>query len=258
MLILPLTSEPAWSVTTDLGEDKFTIATKYNDRSSSWTFDLIRDVDQVKVLSGVPVLLGQDMLAPYAMGIGGMIASDLGNRETDAGPDDLGDRVIVAYVTQLELFELGLAGVPGLTVAEGAPGTGPGGTDPVPGGTVGGTGIPIVDLQQHSDDSGAEVVTCQVPADLSMNVASTVTFAVAFLASSAGGTATYRAYLGGTPGLADGTFIAQATATGATLTPKTIVGTITNPDGVPMLKITMQSSALGVDATIDDLSGTLA
>jgi len=118
MLLLPLTSDPSRFFTTDLAGGEYTIETRYNVRSASWTFDVTRDIDGVRLVSGVPLLLGQELLSSYALKIGGMIASDLSNTETDAGPDDLGERLIVVYVTEQELALLASVGTPGLGVTQ--------------------------------------------------------------------------------------------------------------------------------------------
>jgi len=118
MLVLPLTSDPSRFFATDLGGATYTIETRYNDRSASWTFDVTRDLDEVRLVSGVPLLLGQEMLSSYALKIGGLIAADLSNTGADAGPDDLGERLIVVYVTEDELALMAAAGVPGLGVTQ--------------------------------------------------------------------------------------------------------------------------------------------
>ena len=258
MLVLPLTSDPSRSFTTDLADGKYTIETRYNERSESWTFDVTRDVDQVRLLSGVPLLIGQDMLAPYALQIGGLIAADMGADELDASPEDLGERVIVTWLSQDELVIMGLAGIPGLGVAVGDPGT----TDPVPdpgtgGGTLGGMYVPLVDLQQHADDSGDEVIACQFTVDLTPNASPTIVVSASFLGSSESGTAVYRAYIGGSFGAVDGAYAGSAVRTAPGLVALSIAGAVTNPGGLVPVKITMQSSGPGSDVIIDDLTGSV-
>jgi hypothetical protein len=256
MLVLPFTSDPARSFTTQLGDEKHTIEARYNDRSESWTFDIVRDADQVTLVTGVPLLLGGDMLAPYSLLIGGLVAADLGGTDTDAGPDDLGDRVIVVWLSNDELIALGLVGVQGLSTTGGDAGGGSGGDT---GGSpaVGIPLVPLVDIQQHGDDSGNEVLTSQFTADLTPMTGTTITLNIAFLAASQGGTATYRAYIGGTTGVIDGTPVGTATRTGSAFFAIRINGTIPNPGGMVPVKITMQSSGVGIDALQDDLTGVL-
>jgi hypothetical protein len=298
MLVVPLTSDPAQSFDVQLGDDKLTIEARFNDRSNSWTFDLTDANTQETLVTGVPLLIGQDMLAPYALGRGGLVATDLSSTDTDAGPDDLGDRVIVTWLSPDELSALAAAGVPGIATFQGAPaaggtsgssgtgggtggagggGTGGGGTGGTGGsgggGTGGGTGgtggtgggtslvavpsVPLVLNEQHADSSGVEVLVAEWPADLTPNVAATVTLDIAFLASSATGTATYRAYVGGTVGTIDGTLVGSITRAASTLAPVTITGTIGNPRTTVLVKLTMQSSGAGSNAVIDEMTGSI-
>ena len=67
------------------------------------------------LISGVPILIGCDLLEPYALGIGSMLAIDqqaaasngpdgfLPDSE-DAGADDLGKRVIVVFIAPGEVL----------------------------------------------------------------------------------------------------------------------------------------------------------
>jgi len=255
MLVLPFDSDPARVFTTQLGDDKHSLEARYNERSESWTFDVVRDTDQVVLVTGVPLLIGQDMLAPYSLHIGGLVATDLATTDLDPGPDDLGDRVIVTWLSQDELVQLGLAGVQGLGSTEGDPGTIP---DPGTGGSGSGVPlVPLVDIQQHEDDTGIEVITSQFMADLTPNSAPNVTLNIAFLASSPVGTATYRAYVGGSPGVIDGTLMGTVTRGGAAFIALRINGVRSNPGGIVPVKITIQSSGAGQTAAIDDLTGVL-
>jgi hypothetical protein len=63
--------------------------------------------------------------------------------------------------------------------------------------------------------------------------------------------------VGGGFGVIDGVPAGSATRTGAALAPIVINAAIANPGGVVPVKITMQSSGLGSDATSDDLTGTI-
>jgi hypothetical protein len=255
MLILPFQPDPARDFTVQLGDLKYTLEARYNERSESWTFDVVRDVDQVTLLTGVPLLLGQDMLAPYSLNIGGLLAADLGNTNTDAGPDDLGDRLIVTWLSPEEIEILGEAGAIGLSTTIGEVGGGTGDTGGSPG--VGVPLVPLVDIQEHGDDSGAEVVTSQFTADLTPMTGTSITLNVAFQASSQAGTATFRAFIGGSSLTPDGTLVGTATRTGTTLASIRLNGTIPNPGGIQLVKITMRSSGAGVDALQDDLTGVV-
>jgi hypothetical protein len=110
MLLVPFNSDPSNVFTTQLGDGvKYTFETRYNEGFSGeggfWTFDLTRAIDSEKLLSGVPILLGQDLIEPYALGIGSLIPVDEANTDVDAGPDDLGVRVNVYWFSADELAE---------------------------------------------------------------------------------------------------------------------------------------------------------
>lgn len=110
MQVLPLTSDPANTITVALNGTKYDVFTRYNEQAF-WTLDLMRKSDGVTLVAGEPILLGFDILGPFArLGIGGLIATDLGGTDTEAGPDDLGSRVIVTYFTPGELAVLKSAG----------------------------------------------------------------------------------------------------------------------------------------------------
>ena len=109
-LVLPFTSDPSQSFTVPLGGPKFLIEARYNDLGAMWTFDITTEPAQVVLAVGIPLLIGQDMLSSYALGIGGLIASDTQTGGIDAGPDDLGDRVIVAWFSEAELAILAANG----------------------------------------------------------------------------------------------------------------------------------------------------
>lgn len=106
---LPLTSDPNASFTTSLGGTSYEFATSFNERAQSWSFDLFTAKDGKLLLAGVPIVIGCDMLAPFGLGIGSLYAVDLtaasakeeaGHRpqSVDAGPEDLGVRVMVLYL----------------------------------------------------------------------------------------------------------------------------------------------------------------
>lgn len=114
MEIVPFTADPSQGFSVVLGEERFTFSARYNDEAEvpSWTFDLTRESDGVELLTNVPLLIGQDMLAPYALGIGGLVATDLDGKVLDAGAEDLGERVVVAWLSEAELEQLRGTGAP--------------------------------------------------------------------------------------------------------------------------------------------------
>lgn len=120
MLLLPFTADPAQTFDVQLGDTLFTFNVRYNERPNEgdgvWSFDLIRTSDGVMLLSNVPILIGQDMLDPYALQIGALTASDTAGTSLDAGPDDLGDRVVVYWFGEDEKV-----GIASLLKAAGVP-----------------------------------------------------------------------------------------------------------------------------------------
>lgn len=286
MLTLPFTSDPAQSFTVSLGDvGKYTIDARYNDRSGTWTFDFTRESDQVLLFEGAPMLIGQDLFDPYGLGIGALYITDLSNTDTDAGPDDLGDRVIVTFFSNEELAIIGGAVVDsggpvliaggggggdtggGGTGGGGTGGGGTGGGGTGGGGTGGGGGTtiinttiinmlaPLVDSVLHGSTAGSEELVLELVADFASNPAPNVTLDVGFIANSAAGTAIIRAYVGGTHGALDGVLVGSANATSPTFATKRIVGTTPNPGGTQFVKFTIQSSGATVSAQIDDVSG---
>ena len=122
--IVPFTSDPWQRFRCTLGGVEYTFEANYNDRSGVWNFDIYRASDEALLVASVPIVLGCDMLAPFALGIGTMFAVDLAASPEyiqpvaappipamamlDADPqgafnDDLGARVIVTYLSPAEL-----------------------------------------------------------------------------------------------------------------------------------------------------------
>ena len=108
MLLIPFTSDPANIFTVQLGDgNKYDFETRYNegygDVIGFWTFDLTRNLDGVRLVTGVKLLVSQDLIEPYALGMGRIIAFDESNADVEAGADDLGDRVKVYWFAAGEL-----------------------------------------------------------------------------------------------------------------------------------------------------------
>lgn len=99
---LPFSSDPAQAFTTQLGDEKYIIEAKFNDRSGVWTIDLY-DATQQPIALSLPLLLGQDLLEPYNFGMGRILCVDETELGKDAGPDDLGSRVKVYWFSSDEV-----------------------------------------------------------------------------------------------------------------------------------------------------------
>lgn len=267
MIDVPFSSDYDQRFITQLGDAKYRFDARWNERGQAWSFDLTRDSDQVQLLAGAPLQIGQDVLAPYALGIGGLIVSDLGRKETDAGPDDLGTRVIVTYLSPDELAAIkailgpfgasivtgGVVPPIGTPRVPGSPGASTGSSSIVYNTTVnetinnftvdsasGGTSSPEMD-----DASGNEIMIARFIEMPGLNPNPTISMALAVLAR---GNGTIRAYVGGifedigSTGTPSGTAIgtpAAVTADG----PYQITGSLANPGGLAAVKVTMQSSA---------------
>lgn len=86
-----------------LGQRGVRLAIMFNERDGTWLLDVIDNATAVDLLRGVPIVLGQDIWDSYNLGLGILIALDLSNSGIDAGPNDLGDRVRVYWLTPDEL-----------------------------------------------------------------------------------------------------------------------------------------------------------
>ncbi len=136
MVIVPFTSDNFRSFNCALNGVTYDFTQNYNDRNGVWSFDMADHAMGAPIISGVPILIGCDMLAPYGLGIGTMFAVDLAAttqpaiigmtptqteianatassvgpvlQSVDADPlgsfnDDLGNRVIVVYLAPDEV-----------------------------------------------------------------------------------------------------------------------------------------------------------
>lgn len=108
MILIPFTSTKE-TFTCQCGDFLFQFDTLYNDFEGLWHFDLSDAQTGEMICSQVAVVLGIDLLRPLNLGIGSLFAADKTDADLEAGPDDLGDRVIVAYYTPAEMEELTLA-----------------------------------------------------------------------------------------------------------------------------------------------------
>ena len=120
MVKIPFTADAWQTFRCNLGAVEHTFVANYNDRNGVWSFDLYRSNPETLLVAGIPILIGCDILAPYALGLGVMFATDLAattanqvldtvgtigpiSQPIDAGPDDLGTRVIVVFIPAAEL-----------------------------------------------------------------------------------------------------------------------------------------------------------
>ncbi len=106
MLDIPFTSDPAQSFSVSLAGVRLQLEARWNDIGQRWTLDIVRASDGVSLALGIPMLVGQDFLAPYALALGGMFATDLSGAGLDAGEDDLGSRVVITWISPDEVAVL--------------------------------------------------------------------------------------------------------------------------------------------------------
>ena len=97
---LPLTTDPSQRFVIQLGATKYTFWVKYNSRSVVWTLDLFQTRDNAPLLSSIPIVLGVDLLWPYNLAMGHLIAGDSSGQGKDATADDLGSRVKLFWYSE--------------------------------------------------------------------------------------------------------------------------------------------------------------
>lgn len=99
ILELKFTSDASQQVTTQLGAIKYLFDVRYNERTGVWNMSLSDAASRVLILANLALVLGCDVLAPFQLGIGSIIVNDEDGTGLDAGPDDLGDRVKVYWIS---------------------------------------------------------------------------------------------------------------------------------------------------------------
>lgn len=97
-VLVPL-SPTKQTFTTQLGDWRLGFYWYYNERSERWCFDCYDAASGLPLVLGQPFVLGTDFFDPYVFGIGSAIAFDSSGKGAEAGPDDLGVRVVMPYWT---------------------------------------------------------------------------------------------------------------------------------------------------------------
>ena len=98
-LELPPSTDRPQSFTTQLGSAVYQFDLRWNDRSNVWTMDISDPVSGNPIVSGLAVVLGADLLKPYALGIGTLIVVDETSTNTEAALDSLGSSVNLYWVS---------------------------------------------------------------------------------------------------------------------------------------------------------------
>lgn len=104
ILELSFSSDASQSFVSQLGERKIGFSAIYNDRSGIWTMSLEDDTTKEVLVQSIPLVLGQELLEPYNLGIGRMIVIDTSGRGIEATAEDLGDRVKVYWASADEVL----------------------------------------------------------------------------------------------------------------------------------------------------------
>lgn len=108
MTKIPVTSDPSNTFTMSLGGTQYRFTTKFNERSQVFTMDIADVETDTLLVSGMPLILGSDILATFCPRIGKIFLID---KEADVGygrnplPDDLGTRVEVVWLSNQEVVE---------------------------------------------------------------------------------------------------------------------------------------------------------
>lgn len=90
---------------TVIEETQYLFDVRWNTRDLAWYFDL-READETIIASGLKIVLGifigrQSTHPLFDDGV--FVAHDESGQEKDAGYDDLGTRVLVKFITKLEI-----------------------------------------------------------------------------------------------------------------------------------------------------------
>lgn len=84
---LTIIDAPLQSFTTTLAGRRCDFVVNYSTWDNRWSFDL--DVDGARVLSGRKIVLGVDLIAPFNLGIGSLVAAPWGDDEAEPGRTEL-------------------------------------------------------------------------------------------------------------------------------------------------------------------------
>jgi len=105
VITLPLTADPCRTFVQTLGDLRARLTTRWNERAAVWLLDVADEDTDTALATGIPIVLGADLLLAACPRLGTMVAIDTAAEPgvgTDAGPDDLGARVQVVWVARGE------------------------------------------------------------------------------------------------------------------------------------------------------------
>lgn len=84
---LPIIDAPSQAFTTTLSGRRCDFVVNYSTWSNRWAFDL--DIDGVRVLSGRKIVMGVDLIQPFGLGIGSIVAAPWGDDPAEPGRTEL-------------------------------------------------------------------------------------------------------------------------------------------------------------------------
>jgi hypothetical protein len=105
MINLPFTGAPKESMDVTLDGRKLRIRARYSNLINVWSisiYDIGGDAT-VALVEGVAVVIGADLIEPYALKLGGLFAEPTESTLVDAGRGELGVRVKLVYYTTEEM-----------------------------------------------------------------------------------------------------------------------------------------------------------
>jgi len=95
---IPVIDAPFQTLTTSLNGMPVGLALGYNETSGRWSFDL--SVNGTVVITGRRIVLGVDLLKPFALGLGKLVAVDWDGTDAEPGRSELpaGEVRLLSYV----------------------------------------------------------------------------------------------------------------------------------------------------------------
>jgi hypothetical protein len=76
ILEIPILESVAQEMVIQFGNVKYRLGLQYNERSQIWTMNIMEEVSKSFLIYGMPLVLGQELLAPYNFEIGRMVVFD--------------------------------------------------------------------------------------------------------------------------------------------------------------------------------------
>lgn len=106
MYVLPCTNDPAQVFTTQLGETKLVVDLQWNDRMELFTLSLANDDTGEIYVHGQAVVLGVDILEPYNLGLGSIVAVDLTKKHEEPNLTNLGNTCNLYWLSEEEVQDV--------------------------------------------------------------------------------------------------------------------------------------------------------